>query len=49
MLVDSLDFDFLGPGDGAVEPGDREATLEGGAIFGAAIGEIVADIEDDRI
>lgn len=34
VLVYSLDFDLLGSVYWAVEPGDREATLERGALWG---------------
>lgn len=49
MFVDRLDFDLLGAPDRAVEPGDRETTFEGGAIFGAAERELLTLIEDDWI
>lgn len=49
VLVDGLDFDFLGSRDGSVEPGDRQTAFEGGTVWSTAQGELVGNVENDGI
>jgi hypothetical protein len=49
VLVYGLDFDLFGAPDRAVEPGDREAALESGAIFGTAKSLIFAYVQNEWI
>lgn len=49
VFVEGRDFDFFGPPDRAVEPGDRETAFEGGTLQGAAEGFFFALIEDHGV
>lgn len=49
MLINSLDFDFFVAAHGAVEPGDREAALEGRALGGTTKRHFFAGIENGGV
>jgi len=48
-LVDRLDFDFFGAGNGPIKPGDREAAFEGGMVGSTPQSSFFASVQNNWI